>query len=161
MTRIYSGIAALAMLAACGGSNPFLVTTDTGTGTTTTSTIPATIANDLDSLSFDAANRTLTVTGLTQDGTPLLNTYQFVSDGQQTITASDGTIYQAYVNGYTTFTAQNDALGRHATAFVASREGVQAGVVMTGGQFNKFFGGTFYERTGTYTAPSPPKTALT
>lgn len=117
----------------------------------------STIANDLDSLSFDAANRTLTVTGLTQDGTPLLNTYQFVSDGQQTITASDGTIYQAYVNGYTTFTAQNDALGRHATAFVASREGVQAGVVMTGGQFNKFFGGTFYERTGTYTAPVAPQ----
>jgi hypothetical protein len=45
-------------------------------------------------------------------------------------------------------------LGRHSTAFVASRAGLQAGVVMTGGQFNKFFSGTFCERDGAFVAPS-------
>lgn len=59
-----------------------------------------------------------------------------------------------FAPGYVTFTGQNDPLGRHATAFVASRNGVQAGVVMTGGQFNKFFGGAFFERTGGYTVPT-------
>ncbi|MEP3784777.1 hypothetical protein [Ascidiaceihabitans sp.] len=158
MTRIYTGIAALAVLAACGGSsNPFTSTTGGGTTGSGGIEVPAAIANDLDSLNYDAANRTLTVSGLTQDGVPLVNTYNFVSEGQQVLTTSTGQSYTAYINGYTTFTAQNDPLGRHATAFVASREGVQAGVVLTGGQFGDFFGGTFYERTGTYTAPVAPE----
>jgi hypothetical protein len=100
----------------------------------------------------------LTVTGLTQDGTSAVNAYRHVVDGQQTITTSDGNTYSAFVNGYTTFTRQNDALGRHSTAFVASRAGLQAGVVMTGNQFNKFFAGTYYERNGDYVAPTAPDT---
>ncbi|MEO9572751.1 MAG: hypothetical protein ABJ263_19650 [Tateyamaria sp.] len=117
--------------------------TTTGGGTTTTD-VPATILNDLERISFNADTNTLTVTGLTQDGVPLVNDY----------TAAATTL----APGYVTFTGQNDPLGRHATAFVASRDGVQAGVVMTGGQFNKFFGGSFFERTsGGYTAPTTPE----
>ena len=161
MKSIYSAGALALVVAACsgGGTNPFTTTT-VGTPTTPTATasgVPIGIAGDLQSLNYDAAAQTLTVTGLSQDGVPLINSYAFVSDGQQVITASDGTTYSAYVNGYQTFTNQNDALGRHSTAFVASREGVQAGVVMTGPQFNQFFGGTFYERTGTYQAPITPE----
>jgi hypothetical protein len=147
--KTFTGVCALALVVgACSSStNPFTATTgtttpDPGTGTTS-SAVPAVIANDVDGISYDAAAQTLTVTGLTQDGTPLVNEYRHVAT--------------SFVAGYETFTAQNDPLGRHATAFVASREGVQAGMVITGGQFNKFFGGTQYSRDGAYEAPVAPE----
>ena len=156
------------VVGACGGSgtNPFTATdTSTTTATTTTtvsSGVPEVIANDLERISFNAENNTLTVTGLTQDGTSAVNEYRYVADGFKEITLKDFTPddpdnnpkYSAFVEGYTTFTQQNDALGRHSTAFVASRAGLQTGVVMTGGQFNNFFSGTFYERDGAFVAPS-------
>lgn len=140
-----AAVCALALVvAACGDGNPFTTGGDTTTGGGTASTdVPATILGDLSRISFDAGSNTLTVTGLTQDGVPLVNNYRHIAT--------------SFAPGYETFTGQNDPLGRHATAFVASREGVQAGVVMTGGQFNKFFGGTFFERTGSYTAPTAPE----
>lgn len=142
MTRYLAGLAALAALVACGDGNPF---TDNSGGTTSTAAdIPAAIAGDLDSINFNAATNTLTVTGLNQDGSPVANAYSPAD-----MTAGVG----IDVNGYTAFTAQNDPLGRHATALVASRTGVQAGVVVTGGQFNKIFGGSFYSRSGTYSEP--------
>lgn len=139
-----AAVCALALgLVACGDGNPFTTGGDTTTGGgTTNSSVPALILNDLDRISFNAADNTLTVTGLTQDGVPLVNEYRHIAS--------------TFAPGYETFTGQNDPLGRHATAFVASRDGVQAGVVMTGGQFNKFFGGTFFERTGSYQAPTAP-----
>ncbi|MFL4471966.1 hypothetical protein ACERZ8_19560 [Tateyamaria armeniaca] len=145
MKRTAAAMCALALgVVACGDGNPF---TDGGTttpgGGTNTSNVPAEILNDLERISFNATTNTLTVTGLTQDGVPLVNNYRHIP--------------ATFAAGYETFTGQNDPLGRHATAFVASREGVQAGVVLTGGQFNKFFGGSFFERTGTYTAPTAPE----
>ena len=134
-------------LAACGGGNPFVEGGDTTPGGgTETSDVPESILSDLEQISFDADTNTLTVTGLTQDGVPLVNMYTPVAE--------------TFVPGYVTFTGQNDRLGRHATAFVASRAGVQAGVVMTGSQFNKFFGGAFFERTGSYEAPTAPDSAF-
>lgn len=158
MKRIASASALALVLVACGGSgtNPFTVIPEAD-DTVDPLAVPTGIANDLDSISFNATNQTLVVTGLTQDGTPFNNSYDFVSDGQQSITVSNGTTYNAYVEGYSTFTTQNDAIGRHSTAFVASREGLQAGVVMTGGQFNKFFSGVHYERSGGYVAPTTPE----
>ncbi|WP_299687507.1 hypothetical protein [uncultured Tateyamaria sp.] len=134
-------------VASCGDGNPF-TDTDTGTGggtgtPTPASGVPENILGDLESISFNAADNTLTVTGLTQDGVPLVNDYRAIAT--------------TFAPGFVTFTGQNDPLGRHATAFVASRDGLQAGVVMTGPQFNKFFGGTFFERTGGYTAPVAPE----
>jgi hypothetical protein len=140
-----AALCALALgVAACGDGNPF-TTGGGGTpgGGTDDSTVPATILNDLDRIRFDAASNTLIVEGLTQDGVPLINEYTAVAT--------------TFAPGYTTFTGQNDPLGRHATAFVASRDGVQGGVVLTGGQFNRFFGGAFFERDGTYQAPTAPE----
>jgi len=140
-----AALCALALgLVACGDGNPFTEGDgSTDGGTTTPSEVPETILNDLERISFNADTNTLTVTGLTQDGVPLVNDYTAVAT--------------TFAPGYVTFTGQNDPLGRHATAFVASRDGVQAGVVMTGGQFNKFFGGSFFERTsGGYSAPTTP-----
>lgn len=149
---------ALVVGACSGGGNPFTTVDDTTPAlpddTPSGGSIPENIAGDLDSIVFDADNQTLVVTGLSQDGTAFNNSYAFVSEGQQTILTSNGTTYEAYVEGYSTFTNQNDALGRHSTAFVASREGLQAGVVITGGQFNRFFSGAFFERNGDYIAPT-------
>ncbi|WP_299144756.1 hypothetical protein [uncultured Tateyamaria sp.] len=145
-----AAVCALALgVTACGDGNPFTtVTTPVAqTPDTTTTEVPSAILNDLERISFDASNNTLTVTGLTQDGVPLVNEYRHVAT--------------SFVDGFETFTGQNDPIGRHATAFVASREGgLQAGVVMTGGQFNRFFGGSFFERTGAYEAPVAPDAAF-
>ena len=106
------------VVGACGGSgtNPFTATdTSTTTATTTTtvsSGVPEVIANDLERISFNAENNTLTVTGLTQDGTSAVNEYRYVADGFKEITLKDFTPddpdnnpkYSAFVEGYTTFT---------------------------------------------------------
>ncbi|WP_299742925.1 hypothetical protein [uncultured Tateyamaria sp.] len=147
MKRIVAVCALTALVAACGNGPREESDTDGGGGTPTdppTDTgVPDAIAGDLGSINFNAATNTLTVTGLSQDGTPVVNEYTRVAT--------------SFVDGYETFTGQNDPLGRHATAFVASRDGVQAGVVMTGPQFNTFFGGSFFERTGAYVAPTAPE----
>ena len=133
-------------VASCGDGNPFFPEpvgdTTPVTPTDPVTIVPENILGDLERIDFNASTNTLTVTGLTQDGMPLVNEYTAVAS--------------TFAPGFVTFTGQNDPLGRHATAFVASREGLQAGVVMTGPQFNKFFGGSFFERTGGYTAPTAP-----
>ena len=154
MFRQMIALTAFGALTACGDGNPFTTDTGTGTGTTTpaTSNVPEAILNDLESISFDSSTNTLTVAGLTQDGVPVANSYRHVPT---TYTPGSENV-APFANGFQTFTAQNDPLGRHVTAFVASRDGVQAGVVMTGGQFNRFFGGSYFDRTGAYVAPTAP-----
>ncbi|MEO1778947.1 MAG: hypothetical protein AAFU63_09160 [Pseudomonadota bacterium] len=142
MKRIAAVCLLAAGVASCGDGNPFTDTGDSGGGGTTppASGVPAEILNDLERIDFNATDNTLTVTGLTQDGEPVVNEYRAIAS--------------TFAPGFTTFTGQNDPLGRHATAFVASRDGgLQAGVVMTGGQFNRFFGGSFFERDGSYNPP--------
>jgi hypothetical protein len=99
MKRFTSVCALALVVGACGGSgtNPFTAT-DTGTATTTTtvptavsSGVPDVIANDVERISFDAENKTLTVTGLTQDGTSAVNEYRYVADGFKEITLKDFT----------------------------------------------------------------------
>lgn len=154
MIRHFISISAFAVLAACGDGNPFTSSTDSSTAAPVTApaNIPASILNDLESISFDPDTNTLTVAGLTQDGVPVANEYRHVP----TTYAPGSENIAPFAVGFQTFTAQNDALGRHVTAFVASRDGVQAGVVMTGGQFNRFFGGSYFDRTGAYVAPTAP-----
>lgn len=158
MKRTASVCMLAALLAACGDGNPFTTPGGSTDGeetpvdptdpVTDPLAVPAAIAGDLESINFNSATNTLTVTGLSQDGVPLVNEYRFIAGANDPNTL---------VDGYATFTGQNDPLGRHATAFVASRDGVQAGLVMTGPQFNTFFGGTFYERNGAYVAPVAPE----
>lgn len=60
------------------------------------------------------------------------------------------------VRGYQAYTHQDDPLDRHFTALVAqSNDGsVVAGAVADGGQFNRYFGGGFYQRSGTFDPPT-------
>lgn len=56
---------------------------------------------------------------------------------------------------YHAFTYQDDPLDRHFTALVAqSTDGsVMAGAVADGGQFNRYYGGGFFQRSGGFDAP--------
>ena len=111
MKRFTSVCALALVVGACGGSgtNPFTATdtSTTTTATTTTTTVPTTvtavssgvpdvIANDVERISFNAENKTLTVTGLTQDGTSAANEYRHVADGFKVITSNAGTPADLY-----------------------------------------------------------------
>ena len=56
--------------------------------------------------------------------------------------------------GYTAYSRQEDPLDRMFIGMVAQSAdgGVMGALVMDGGQFTKYFGGTFFEQTDTYTA---------
>lgn len=140
------GILAIALiLSACGDTNPF---TDGSGGGTGDFVVPETIKGDLAKFSYDPANGTLTVEGITLDEVPFTANYRRRA-------ALD-------VPGYQAYTAQDDPLDRHVTAFVAqSGNGgaVRAGVVVTGGLFNRYFGGGYYERDGSYTPPTVTSTS--
>ncbi|UWQ76217.1 thymidylate synthase [Leisingera sp. M658] len=138
MRRYWLGLAAASVLSACGGGNPFITTTDDPTDDPAT-TIPEALANDLESVDYDPGNQTLTVTGVGLDETPFTATYVRKP-------ALDR-------NGYEAYAVQDNALTEHSTAYVRQTEGGYAAVVVTGGQFGTYQGGTTYGRTGSFTAP--------
>lgn len=125
--------AALSTLTACSGGNPFTPPT---TPDETPITVPQDIAGDLDSISYNPVTQTLTVTGLTLDDTPVASTYRRRPNLD--------------VPGYQAYTQQTGSLDRHVTAYVSERDGVVAGVVATGGQFQSYFAGGTYSRTGSF-----------
>lgn len=91
-------------------------------------------------VTFDSATQTLSVEGLSFDGSTSIVTYNRrpLMD----------------VAGYQAYTIQQDGTSRHATAFggQSTTSGtVTAGVAATGGPRNRFFKGAFFERTGDYT----------
>lgn len=164
MTRILAMLIALAMLSACGGGgggsgdNPISRGADEeedagddgtggdGTGEEEeeeeeeTARVPALIAENLESVGYDAASDTLLVTGIAFDDTP----YEAVYTRAPALDR----------NGFLAYTVQDDALDRHATAYTnTTSTGASATVVATGGPRNEYFTGAYYEATGTYTAP--------
>ncbi|MEL7099626.1 MAG: thymidylate synthase [Pseudomonadota bacterium] len=139
MTRYYAGIAALALVAACGDGNPFTGAT-TGDGTGTATEIPATLASDLQSFTYDPAAGTLVVEGISRDEDPFEATFRRRPNLD--------------VPGYVAFTAQDDPLDQHATAYVQDIGGTRAGVVVTGGQFTFYNAGGAYARDGAYDPPT-------
>ncbi|AHD00402.1 hypothetical protein [Leisingera methylohalidivorans] len=138
MRRYWLGLAVVTALSACSGGNPFVTEDDDPTDAT--GTIPEALANDVDSVSYDADNQTLTVTGVGLDETPFTATYVRKP-------ALDRVGYEAY-------TVQDNALTEHSTAYVREVEGGFATVVVTGGQFGFYQGGTTYGRNGRYSAPN-------
>jgi hypothetical protein len=132
------------VVAACGGGNPWLEEDGGGDGETPAPTIPAELAGDLGGVTYDPVAQTLTVTGVALDP----NTNE---------TTETATTYRRRPgldrNGYEAYTAQSGSLDRHTTAYVREINGTQAAIVMTGGQFGHYFGGSTYSRSGTFSAP--------
>lgn len=157
MTRILAMLIALAMLSACdsgggSGDNPISRGADEeeddddtgGSGGTddevATGRIPDGIAQNVEAVSFDPATNTLLVSGIAFDDTPYEALY----------TRAPGLDR----NGFQAYTVQGNALSRHATAYLnTTSTGATATVVATGGPRNEYFTGSYYETTGTFTAP--------
>jgi hypothetical protein len=156
MKHIVAGLMAAALLGGCGGggsSNPFDnrgEDDDTPTPPPAGSIVPAEIAQDVTGVAFDPVTQTLTVEGLSFDGTTDPVTYNRAA-------ALD-------VPGYQAYTIQQDGASRHSTAFAAQSQtsgAVTAGVAATGGPRNRFFTGAFFERTGSYTQPTSGEVVYT
>ncbi|WP_299656586.1 thymidylate synthase [uncultured Tateyamaria sp.] len=153
MKRTAAVCALVALVAACGDGNPFTDNAEDGDTTPTTPTdpgaagitIPASIASDLSGFTFvpdpsDPNGGTLTVEGVFLDEDLLDSAYSRAP-------ALD-------VPGYIAFTAQDDPIDQHATAYVQSLNGTRAGVIVTGGQFGTFNGGAAYARDGDFDRPT-------
>ncbi|SDN46649.1 hypothetical protein SAMN05216196_101621 [Lutimaribacter pacificus] len=151
--------AALALTACSGdGTNPFDKddedTTDqtSGTGddnTADTADIPDSLRGDLERLVYDSATQTLTITGVNLASGDYEAAY--TRDPSLDIYDPGGNL------AYVAYATQSDPLDRPAMAFVmesGNSSSVRGGMVITGGQFNRYFGGTFYERDGDYTPPA-------
>lgn len=152
MIRQVIALSGFVMIAACGSSNPFDVEeevvdggdTDTETVTINNTAIPAVLAADLRAISYTPGDNTITVTGMTLDEVP-----------EETVYTRNAALD---VPGYQAYTAQDDSLDRHFTAYVAqsgNSGAVRAGALGDGGQFNTVFQGGYYERDGSFTPPSP------
>lgn len=136
----------IGLLTACSSTNPFTNGDDEGnggTGTPGTGTIPTAVAGNVTNVTYSPGSTTITVEGIDLDEIPFAAVYRRNA-------ALD-------VPGYQAYTVQDDPLDRHVTAFVmqsGNTGSVRGAVVVTGGQFNTYFGGTYYERDGGYTPPS-------
>jgi hypothetical protein len=104
--------------------------------------IPEELARNVNRISFDAETDTLTVDVYALDDDPAVVTYQRNA-------ALD-------VPGYRAFTVQDDPLDRMFVAMTAeSADGsVEAAAISDGGQFNRYFSGTYYKRNSGR-APAP------
>lgn len=135
MKRIWLGVAAATMVSACSGGNPWLE----GDVGDPVEGIPAELLGDLDNYSYDPVAQTLIVRGTSLDDTP----YQAAYTRKPALD----------VPGYEAYTIQEGSLQRHVTAYVQARDGVSAAIVVTGGQFGSFFGGSSFTRSGTFDPP--------
>jgi hypothetical protein len=133
------------MLAACGGSNPFEDGDGTDPGPTPVTPIPDAVRGDVDRISFNPTTQTLTVSGVSLDNTDYSATYTR-NPGLDVTNGAGAVVYQA-------FTTQSDPLDRPAIGFARESSGTRGSVAVTGGQFNRYFGGTYFERTGAFDPP--------
>ena len=163
----------LALLAGCGGdgTNPFQEEAEEPTGGTGGTGDPATggdggtdgeatadgnvspdnlpdnFGNNVVSVDYDEDSGTFSVTVNSLDTTPPTATYDRTP--------------QLDVPGYTAFSVQEDPLDRFFIGLAAtSADSTSTGaVVLDGGQFNKVFGGTYFERSGPYSPHVPQQPA--
>ena len=156
MKKLLGICVASAFLAGCGG-NPFTpILSDDAPEVADQpaapvpdpfASIPASLANNLQSATYDADAGTLVL--------------RLTSLNNGTLDATYNRTPALDRPGYLAYTLQDDPLDRHVTAMVARSSdvgnSVQAGVASDGGQFNTFFAGGFYERNdpgGTFVKPT-------
>lgn len=146
MARPILAISAIAFLAACDG-NP-IASPDGGGGGNGGGdggeeqlTVPVDIASAVRRAAYDADEQTLQIELVGIDSTPVVATYERRENLD--------------VPGYQAFVAQEDSLDRMFIALAAeSRDGsVRAVTSADGGQFNRYFGGGYYEREGAFDRP--------
>ena len=148
MKNLMIGAVLCASLAACGDGNPF-TGGDTPTGGDDTDVngagIPAVLAQDLESFTYNPDSQTLTIRGVTAEDSPFEASYVRKPGLDR--------------GGYQAYTQQDGSLDRHSTAFVKDIDGTRAGIAATGGQFTFFFVGGAYGNS-IYSAPVAPGSNL-
>lgn len=143
MKQFWPGACALAVLAACGDGNPF-----TGGATAPPTapepgiSIPATVQGDVASFTYDPANQTLTVTALELDTDAL--------DGPDSLNGVYTRQPALDRPGYEAYRIQDTSTERHVIAYVRQIDDTRAGIFVTGGQFETYFGGGLYGRDGDF-----------
>jgi hypothetical protein len=145
MTRPILAMSVIAFLAACDGNpvaSPGGGGDGDGGGEEETLTVPVDIASAVRRAAYDADAGTLRIELVGLDTTPFVATYE----RRETLD----------VPGYQAFVAQEDSLDRMFIALAAeSRDGsVRALTSADGGQFNRYFGGGYYEREGAFDRPA-------
>ncbi|MEM6759914.1 MAG: thymidylate synthase [Pseudomonadota bacterium] len=142
MKRVAAVCALTLGIASCGDGNPFSATTtpDPGTPGGPSTSIPDSIAGDLTGFSFNPTAGTLTIEGVFLDSDDFAGAYVRTPSLD--------------VPGYVAFTAQDDPLDQHVTAYSASIDGTGSAVAVTGGQFGTFNGGASFTRSGGFDAPT-------
>ena len=158
MIRILAATAALALLTACDGEQPF----DFGVVAPPVVEPPGLTPDEIEAQAAIAKSIAGGLIG---------GTYS-VADGTLTvrIPLDAGDINTAYdrnpaldVPGYIAFSVQDDPLDRIYIGMAArsADNSVEGVLAMDGGQFNRFFGGTTFRQIGNYTeAPANPTTGL-
>jgi hypothetical protein len=140
--RIVSALALIAGLAGCGG-NPFTGEPGGGGGGGGTDlAVPAEIAVNLRSISYDPS-----------DGGKLRVNLEGLTASSATATFVRAAALD--IDGYEAYTYQETGLQRSHLAFVANglRGSLRAATVADGGQFNQHYGGGTYARIDAYSAP--------
>jgi hypothetical protein len=135
-----TALLAVVLLAACSG-NP-IDNGGTGGGGETDLPIPVSLARNVTAAAYDADKETLQLQLSGLDTTPITATYTRIP--------------KLDVPGYQAFKVQEDALDRMFIALAAeSQDGsVRAVTAADGGQFNRYFGGGYYERDGGFDRPT-------
>lgn len=155
MKQTVASLLVCALLTACAsGSNPYKDDGTNGDGgngdgtngddTTTVDTpvsVPSAIAGNISNVSFDSAAGTLTVEGMSLDEVPYSAVYTRAPGLDQ--------------DGYVAFTAQEDPLDRHYTAYTreSTSGAVRATAVSSPGPRNRSFMGAHFERDGAFDPP--------
>jgi hypothetical protein len=143
MAYTKSALWALILLAGCGG-NPIDNdgTGGGGGGGGTDVPIPESLSRNVTGAAYDADAETLELQISGLDTTPIVATYERIP--------------KLDLPGYQAFKVQEDALDRMFIALAAeSQDGsVRAVTAADGGQFNRYFGGGYYERDGSFDRPT-------
>lgn len=141
--RFLISVSLMLGLAACGGNPLGNTGTDPETpgGGTPSVVVPDTLKGSVDSIVYDADTETFQIAISGLDTTPVVATWARRPSMD--------------VAGYLAFAVQEDALDRLFVGLAAesSDKSVRAAVAGDGGQFNRVFAGTIYQRTGAYTPP--------
>ncbi|MEY1556187.1 hypothetical protein AB3Y40_11185 [Yoonia sp. R2331] len=156
MNRLLTTAALLALLAACDNAQPFtfapigdeVPVEDEDAEPVSAAGIPEAVGRNLETATYRAGGNFLSVQITSLDSTPTDAIYERNA-------ALD-------VPGYRAFSQQEDPLDRIFIGMAQTKSGVTGVLVMDGGQFNKFFSGTYFEQNGAYSAhtPSQPNNGL-
>lgn len=152
MFKKFLTLSSLALLVACGDGQPFIFTSTEPTTPTDPNepdepdpnVIPGALSGDVSAVAYNASTGLLLIDLAALDQ----------SNGDVPLVEYDRNP-ALDVPGYIAYSYQDDPLDRMFVAIVAeSFDGaVEAVVAMDGGQFNTYFGGTYYGRNVDYTSP--------